>query len=181
MRKNHFVLLCLRLLGIYFTVLGLSSLPNVIAMFVESSNDMPSYFFISPIVLLLCGVCLYIYAPRIGLYIVEFSEAAEEEGFQINASEKTTRIAFLILGIFIFAEALPQLIQICFNVFLYYKNLDEIPQNFREVQNKWTYVIAPFLKLVIGSVLIIGPDKVVEILGKYDDQFKKLKSSSNGD
>jgi hypothetical protein len=178
MRKNNLVTLCLRLLGIYFGVFGLSSLPNVISMFIESSN-LPSYFYISPIILIVCGTILCIYAPKISLFIIEFSEA-EEGGFHITASEKTTRIAFLILGIFIFAQTLPQLIQLSFDVGLYYKNIDEIPKHLRSVQHRWTYLIGPVIKLFIGVILIIGPDKVIGLIAKYDDTFKKIKSSKIG-
>ena len=179
-RKHNFVVLCLRLLGIYFFVLGLHSLPNVLSMFVESGNHIPSYFFISPVVLIISGFVLYVYAPKIGLHIVKFSEA-EEGDLHISASEKTTRIALLILGIFIFADALPQLIQTSFNVASYYQKIDEIPDHLRETQSRWTYIIGPFINLVISAILIIGPDKVIGILAKYDDQFKKLKSSNQSD
>jgi hypothetical protein len=176
MGKHNFVVLCLRLLGIYFFILGLSSLPNVFSMFVESLSNI-SYFFISPIILIVSGFVLYIFAPGIGLHVIQFSEA-EEGGLHISASEKTTRIALLVLGIFIFADALPQLIQTSFNVASYYQRIDEIPEHLREAQSRWTYIIGPFIKLIIGTVLIIGPDKVIGFLAKYDDQFKRLKSSN---
>jgi hypothetical protein len=138
---------------------------------------MPSYFFISPSILIICGIVLYIFAPKIGRHIVKFSEA-EDGSLHITASEKTTRIALLILGIFIFSDALPQLIQRSFNVASYYHRIDEIPVHLRENHMRWTHIIGPFITLIISIVLIIGPDKVIAILAKYDDQFKRFKSSN---
>ena len=171
MRKNNFVILCLRLLGIYFGVFGLSALPNVISMFLAGSR-FPTNFFIGPVILTLCGAILCIFAPGISRYIIDFSEA-EEDGFHITASEQTARIAFVILGIFIFTQALPQLIQISFDVVLYYKNNAEIPAHLRAGQYRWTYLIGPLIKLIIGVVLILGPDKIMNILSKYEDTFKQ--------
>jgi len=165
----------LRLLGIYFGVFGLSSLPNVISMFIGTSSY-SNYFYISPIILIVCGTILFVFAPNISQYIIEFSEA-EETGFQITASEQTTRIALLILGIFIFVQSLPQLIQISFDVGLYYINLNESQGHLRTSQPQWTYLIGPLIKIVIGAILILGPDKIIGILSRYDETFKKIKSS----
>jgi hypothetical protein len=176
MRRNNFVTLCLRILGIYFGVFGLSSLPNVISMFFEHSN-LSAYFYISPIILITCGTILFIFASNISQYIIDFSEA-EESGFHVTVSEQTTRIALLILGIFIFVQALPQLIQLSFDVGLYYINLDEIPEHLRSSQPRWTYLIGPLIKLIMGATLIIGPDKIISVLSRYDETFKKIKSSN---
>ena len=122
MRKNDFVILCLRLLGIYFGVIGLGSLPNVTSMFIEASNSR-LYIFISPFVFILCGFVLYFFATKISHFIIEFSEA-EEDNFRITTSEKTTRIALLVLGVFILAQALPQFTQLSIDIGLYYINFD---------------------------------------------------------
>lgn len=176
MKKNEFVILCLRLLGIYFFVLGLGSLPNITSMFIESS-DLPPYLFLGPFIFIICGFVLYIFASKMSLFIIEFSEA-EEDGLHITVSEKTTRIALLVLGIFIFAYAVPQFLQLSIDVGLYYLNIDEIPKHLRTVQHRWTYLIGPIVKLLIASILIIGPDKILEFLAKYDETFKRLKSSN---
>jgi hypothetical protein len=178
MGKSNLATLCLRLLGIYFGVFGLSSLPNVISMFFEASN-FSAYFYISPIILIACGSILFIFASKISQYIVAFSEA-DEGGRPITVSEQTTRIALLILGIFIFAQALPQLIQVSFDVGLYYINFDEIPNHLRSSQPRWTYLIGPLMKFIIGVILILGPDKIVGILSRYDETFKRLRSSNIG-
>lgn len=179
MKTNNFVVICLRLLGIYFGVMGLSSLPSVISMFVEASTNMHTYFFISPIILIASGLVLYIYARKIGRHIMEFSEA-EEDGLHITVSEQSTRIALLILGIFVFAQSLPQLIQISFDVGLYYKNIGDVPKVLRETDHRWTYLIGPVLKLVIAFILILGPDKIIAFLSNFDQTFRKIKTSHDG-
>jgi hypothetical protein len=177
MKKNSFIILCLRLMGIYFGVLGLSSLPNMIAIFLESSSSQ-KYFLISPLFLIVSGVVLVIFAPKLSHFIIGFSET-EETSFYITASEKTTRIALLVLGVFIFAQTLPQFIQISIDVGLYYSNIDEVPKHLRYVQPRWTYLIGPIVKLIISAVLIIGSDKIIGFIARYDQTFKRLKSSNN--
>lgn len=179
MKKNNFVILCLRLMGIYFGVFGLSSLPNMTSIFLESSNS-PKYFLISPLLLIVSGVVLAIFAPRLSKFMIDFSEA-EDNSFHITASEKTTRIALLVLGVFIFAQSLPQMIQLSIDVGLYYSKSDEIPEHLRYVQQRWTYLIGPVVKLIISAILIIGPDKIIGFISRYDQTFKRIKSSNQAD
>ena len=51
--------------------------------------------------------------------------------------------------------------------------IDEIPRHLRTQQQRWTTLIGPAVKLVIGEVLIIGPDKIIGFIAKYDESFKK--------
>ena len=178
MKKNKFVILCLRLLGIYFFVLGLASLPSIISVSIQTT-DPQLYFLIGPLIYLISGSILFIFAPRISCFTVEFSEA-EEDGFPIIASEKCARIAFIVLGIYIFAQTLPHLIQLSIDVGLYYNRIDEIPKHLRQQQARWTIIIGPAVKLIISVVLIIGPDKIIEFIAKFDESFKKVKSSNKG-
>lgn len=92
MKKNKFVILCLRLLGIYFFVSGLSSLPSVISMSMQGGSS-ELYYLIGPLVYIASGLILFVFAYSISTFIVEFSDAEEDE-IQITASEKTARIAF---------------------------------------------------------------------------------------
>ena len=178
MRNKDFVVLCIRLLSIYLGVIGLSSLPNISSIFIESFDSMPIYFAITPLIFIVCSLVLYFRAPNLSHFIVEFGNA-EDENMLITTSEKTARIALLVLGIFIFVNALPQFIQLSIDVGLYYKKLGNIPKDIREVQNRWTYLIGPVVKIILSMVLIIGPDKIIGILSKYDETFKRLESSNN--
>jgi len=180
MTKRDFVILCLRLLGIWFVVMGLGSLSSFTAIFLESS-DGRIHLFVAPFIYTVSGLVLYVYAPKLCHFIVEFGEA-EPENVEITISEKTTRIALLILGIYIFAQTLPQFIWTSIDVGLYYRSLEGTSVHLVDPQHRWTHVIGPFLKLIIAAVLIIGPDKVVGVLARYDETFKRVKSSdrSNG-
>ncbi|MCP4110907.1 MAG: hypothetical protein GY749_36200 [Desulfobacteraceae bacterium] len=179
MKKNEFVILTLRLLSIYFVVTGFSSISNVIPIIIASPQPFFS-FIIGPFTLIICGFVLYIFAPGFSLFIIEFSNA-EDDDFHITESEKTTRIALLILGFFIFAQALPQVIQASVEAGLYYKHINKIADSLREDQHKWTYLIGPFVNLIIGIVLIIGPDKLLTFLPRYDESFKKIKKALDQD
>jgi hypothetical protein len=173
MVKNKFVILCLRLLGIYFFIHGLASLPGIITISFQTANR-DVFYIVGPIIYLISGSILFIFAQRISRFIVKFSEA-EEEDFRITDYEKTARIAFLVLGIFIFAQALPHLIQLSIDVRLYYSRLDEIPKHLRGQQAKWTTIIGPAVKLIISIVLIVGPDRIIGLISKFDHSFKKIK------
>ena len=176
MKNKDFVILCLRLLSIYLGVIGLSSLPHVSSIFIESDYS-PIYIAISPFIFIICSLVLYFKAPKISLFIIDFGNA-QEDNIQISASEKTARIALLVVGVFIFVEALPQLIQLSIDVGLYYKDIEKIPKDLRTVQNRWTYLIGPVIKLIISAILIIGPDKAIGVLSKYDSTFKRIQTSN---
>ena len=171
MEKKNFVIICLRLLGIYFFVLGLSALPGVVSMFLRVSRA-GSYYFMGSLIYLISGTLLFLFARRISCFIIEFS-GADEGGIHISVSEQTARTAFIVLGIFIFAQALPQLIQLAMDVGFYYARIDEIPGHLRTQQQRWTILIGPAVKLVIGVVLIIGPDKIMSFIAKHDKSFKR--------
>ena len=163
-------------MGIYFGVLGISSLTNMASIFFDSSKS-PTYLYISPILFIISGVVLFGYAPKLSHFIIDFSDA-EENSLHITASEKTTRIALLVLGIYILSQALPQFIQSSINIGLYYSNINEIPEDVRYVQKRWIYLIGPIVKLIISTVLIIGPDKIIGLLARYDETFKRVKTSN---
>jgi len=120
---------------------------------------------------------LFGYAPKLSHFIIDFSDA-EENSLHITASEKTTRIALLVLGIYILSQSLPQFIQSSINIGLYYSNINEIPEDVRYVQKRWIYLIGPIVKLIISTVLIIGPDKIIGLLARYDETFKRVKTSN---
>jgi hypothetical protein len=71
--------------------------------------------------------------------------------------------------------------QISIDVGLYYSNIDEVPINIRYVQPRWTYLIGPIVKLIISAVLIMGPDKIIGFIARYDQTFKRLEPSDQRD
>jgi hypothetical protein len=163
-------------MGIYFGVMGISSLTNMASIFFDSSRS-PAYLYISPIIFIISGVVLFGYAYKLSHFVIDFSEV-EENSIHITASEKTTRIALLVLGIYLFSQALPQFIQSSINIGLYYSNINEIPEDVRHVQKRWIYLIGPIVKLIISTVLIIGPDKIIGLLARYDETFKRVEKSN---
>jgi len=177
MKKTEFVILCLKLFGIYFFVLGLSSISILLSVMFQST-DFKSYYSVGPFMYVVAGIILFTFAKRISVHIVQFSEA-DDNNIQIMATEKTARIAFITLGIFIFSYALPQLIQLSIDVGLYYIRVDEIPKHLREQQHRWNILIVPTIKLLIAIFLIIGPDKIIGFIAKYDETFKRIRSSNN--
>ncbi|MEA1876812.1 MAG: hypothetical protein U9N86_08095, partial [Bacteroidota bacterium] len=68
MKKKEFVILCLRLLGIFFGVMGLSYLPHLATLF-KKSHTADLAFYLSPLIYIICGSVLFIYAPKISHFI----------------------------------------------------------------------------------------------------------------
>ena len=176
MKKQEFIILCLRLLGIYLFVSGLGSLPGIISTLLEYPNSR-FHFFVGPSIYICTGVILVVYAGKLSNFIVDFSEAEDDE-VKLVASENTARLAFIVLGIYIFSYVLPQLIQLSIEVGLYYVRIDEIPSHLRGTQHRWSILIAPSIELGIAIILIIGPDKVIKFISNYDETFKRLKASN---
>ena len=169
MSKKEFVIICLRLIGIYILISGISSLPNMFSMVINSSFSQ-GYILASPILYIAIGVALYILAPKLSKYIIEFSDA-EESSVSISANEKTARIALLVLGFYIFSRALPQFIQVGIDIGMSYQRMAEVSQTLKWYEHKWFYIVPPFVQIAIAALLIVGPDKIIEFSSRFDDNF----------
>jgi hypothetical protein len=122
------------------------------------------------------GIVLFVFARRIAAFIIEFS-AADDHNIQIVADEQTARVALMTLGIFIFAQALPQLMQLSLDVVWYYVEIDDIPKHLQEPQHRWRILIAPAIRLIIAIALVAGPDKIIALVARYDETINRLRSS----
>ena len=129
MKKADFAILCLKLLGIYFLVWGLSSLFSVVSVILQSAEPQ-HYYPAGTFLYVIAGLILLLAAKPISSFIIGFSEA-DENNVQIVATEQSARLAFIILGIYIFAYSLPHLIQISIDVGIYYAKIDEIPKSIK--------------------------------------------------
>lgn len=78
MKNKDFVILCLRLLSIYLGIIGLSSLPQIVAIFSKSFDMSPVEIALTPLIFIVCSLVLYFNAPKISHFIVEFGN--DEEG-----------------------------------------------------------------------------------------------------
>jgi hypothetical protein len=177
MSKKEFVMLCLRLLGIYFIITGTSSLPNALSVFFDGSLT-HGFLIVSPFIHIIAGIVLYFFAPKLRSYVINFSEAENDE-FKTTIHEKTVRIACIILGLYIFAYAVPDIIQLSLEAAAFHQRMNDISQATKWYENRWFYILPAVAELVIGAVLIIGSDKVIEFISKFDDTFKKLSTSNN--
>jgi hypothetical protein len=175
MKKTEFVTLCLRLLGIYLFIIGLSAIGNVLSFALQDVQN-NSFYHLGPAIYLFSGAILFLSAKGISKYIVDFSEA-DDDNFQVAPAEQTTRVALLIIGIFVFVNALPQVINLAVEVAINRWQMNDVPEYMRAQKHQWTTLIGPGLKLLISIGLIIGPDKVTGFLGRYDETFKKLMPS----
>jgi hypothetical protein len=175
MNKKDFVIICFRLLGIYILITGISFLPSLLSFFIESSFSQ-GYIIASPIIYIATGGALYFLAPRLCSLIIDFSEA-EEEHIRISANEKVARIALLVLGVYIFTHALPQLIHLGIDAGISYQRMEGVSRTVQWYEPKWLYMIPPFVQLVIAGFLIVGSDKVIEFISQFDDTFKRIKES----
>lgn len=84
-------------------------------------------------------------------------------------------IYFGVLGLGSFPNAL----QVSVSVGLSYSDIDKIPRAMRYLPRYWSYLIGPVIKFVISIVLIIGPDKVIGLLSRFDRTFKRVGTPEN--
>lgn len=182
MKENSLVILCLRLMGIYIGALGLNQVSGVLPMVLKSRSLISYSFSLGGVILVFSGVLLIIYAAKLSRFMTRSGEL-EESISHISASARTTRIALAILGVFIFAESLPQFVQKSIIVGLYYATVDEVPRYMRygPYAHTWTNLIVPIVRLIISAILIIGPDRVIGFIAQHDQTFRKLKSSDDID
>ena len=176
MRKTEFVMLCLKIMGIYFLLMGLINLPHLIKNLIEpkySSWD----FYVSPLLFLICGITLFYQAPSFTRFIIS---AEKENGSEIEFSptSNTIRIALQVVGFYILATAIPHFFQILVNAAAYYYEISTIPEHLRQKQQHFIYLFGPAIKIAIGIWLVLGSKAIINILGRFDSTISSMETSN---
>ena len=175
MRKNEFVMLCLKIMGIYFLLMGLINLPHLIKNLAEpkfSSWD----FFASPLLFLICGIILFYKAPSFTRFIINVDKENESE-IEFSPTSNTIRIALQVVGFYILATAIPHFFQILVNAVGYYYEISTIPDYLRQKQQYFIYLVSPAIKIAIGIWLVLGSKAIIRILGRYDSTISSMETS----
>ena len=124
-------MICLKIMGIYFLLMGLTNLPHLIKNLIEpkySSWD----FFVSPLLFFICGIILFYKAPSFTRFIIT---AENESEIEYSPSSNTIRISMKVLGFYILATAIPHFFQILVNAVAYYYEISTIPEHLRQKQH----------------------------------------------
>ncbi len=174
MKKDEFVMLCLKVMGIFFLLLGITSIPHLIEELTEPRSSQWS-FSVSPLLNILCGAILFFKANLISHYI---TEANNENEVNFTPTSHTVRIALMVLGVFILSQAIPHFFQIFANSLAYHLEMSSIPKHLRQIQQHFIYIVSPTIKIVIGVWLVFGNKGLVKLLGKFDNTFKELDESN---
>lgn len=168
MTTREIVSLSLRMLGIYFVVTGLSSLPS----FIVSIPPLGGTFVLSPLCYIVSGLVLGFFAPRLSVFFTEFS-TAQDGPEKITPFEKWGRLCLLILGVYILAKSFPAFIQFAVVTALLFSEAQQTGDPRFSLTHKLAYLIGPTLNMAIAVYLILGPDKIMAFLAKHDRTLKK--------
>jgi hypothetical protein len=176
MRKSEVVILCLRLIGIFYFIAGLTFFPVLIEDLTTRRTSQWS-FCIAPLFELLIGAVLYFKAQNFVNLLIDCSDE-NDIAKSINTSNKTARIALMVLGFYILANAIPHFFQILVNTIAYNLEISTIPEHLRQIQQHWRFIVEPTLKIIISLWLILGNKGFVKLLGKFDNTFNEMDKSN---
>jgi hypothetical protein len=152
MKKNEFVTLCLKIIGILFLLDGIVNLPHFLSSLTEPYIAHWDNF-VSPLLEFICGIILFFKSSSFTSFMVNIKEESE---IQFNPSDNTMRMALQVLGFYILAQAIPGFFQILVNATLYHFELVSIPKHLRQEQQYFINLVGPTVEALIGIWLILG-------------------------
>ena len=158
MKPHQLATLVLRLFGIYFLIqavptLGMFSTLMVLAR--TNSQEMVTAFvgsLLPGILMLLIGFLLLAFSARFGGKLAV--QTLSDEGASTISFEQVQALAFAAVGLLIFADALPQLVN-SVNYLVSLANTENVGDralNFRE----GSVAAGTVLKFVLGTILFFG-------------------------
>ncbi len=95
MKKNEFVTLCLKIMGLYFFLMGLINLPHLMSCLTEPQMSRWD-FFVSPLLFFICGIILFFKATSFTRFIIGV-DIDKESDIQFEPTDNTIRIALQVL------------------------------------------------------------------------------------
>jgi hypothetical protein len=162
MKKNEFVTLCLKIMGLYFFLMGLINLPHLMSCLTEPQMSRWD-FFVSPLLFFICGIILFFKATSFTRFIIDV-DIDKESGIQLEPTDNTMRIALQVLGFYILAQGIPGFCQILANAALYYYAISSIPRYLQQQQQHFIYLVGPTAQICIGLWLIIGSRRIMHYI-----------------
>lgn len=172
MKKNDIVIIALKLLGIYLTVQGISSIGMSFGMNGLSGLDNWSLHF-GVMVFLLSGPLLIFKANAISVLILPPDEI-ELEKFELT--ENSQKAILRIMGIYVATFAIPSLVHITGQIIesgFWGKNIPDY------MKNSPSYIV-PFIsqlvRFLIGLFLALGPNSIIKVLSRFDETIEKMST-----
>lgn len=164
MNKRDIVILSLRLLGIYLFLAGLSTFSGLIVNIFEPVSERWD-FFVAPIPFLVGGAFLYLKAPFLSRFILNYDVLNENNNSSVR-SDEIIYIALQIMGIYILANALPPFFDIFVNSVAYSIRITAVPESIRMKKQSWSYIVDPSIRIVIGLFLLFGKNNIIKFIKK---------------
>lgn len=164
MGKNEFVTLCLKIMGLYFLLMGIINLPHLLSCFTEPEISRWD-FFISPLLFFICGIILFFKATSFTRFMVSV-DVDKESNIEFRPTDNTMHIALQVLGFYILAQAIPGFFQVLANALFYHYEISSIPKYLQQEQQHFIYLVGPIIEIMIGFWLILGSRFVANYIGK---------------
>ena len=170
MKKHDLVILSLKLLGIYITIQGISSISMSFGVNGFSGLDSWSLHF-GVFVFLASGLCLIFKADTLSKYILPDDGSTIEN---LELSEGFQKAALRIMGVYVAVFSIPSLSHIIGQMVESGFIGTEIPDHVRETPSYIVPFVSQLIRFLIGLFLALGPSSVIKALGRFDKTIEKL-------
>ena len=172
MKKYEIVILSLKLLGIYITVLGLSSIGASLRMNeFRGIADWSMYF--GFIIYLCSGLILIFKAEKLSEYMLPHDDSIIEK-FEI--SESFQKAALRVIGLYVAIFAFPPLFHIAAKIVQYKFWGSELPEYLKDGPLYIVPFLSELVRFLLGLFLALGPGSIIKILGRFDKTIEKMNT-----
>lgn len=172
MKKIEIVILALKLLGIFLTVMGLSAFASTFGQ--NGFRGIGNWsLYLGFFIYLLSGLILLLKAESLSKYILPIDDSAIVE---LKISENFQAAALRVAGIYISASAIPSVLHITGRIieYKYFKN--QIPEYLKSNPNFFIPLISETIYFLIGLFLAIGPRSLLKLLSRFDKTVEKIST-----
>ena len=170
MKKHEIVILSLKLLGIYITVQGLSSIGASFGM-----NDFRGIanwsMYIGFIIYLSSGLVLIFKAEKLSGYILPNDDTFVEK---IAISETFQKAALRVIGLYVAIFAFPPLFHIAAKIVQYKFWGSELPEYLKDGPLYIVPFLSELVRFILGLFLALGPGSIIKVLGRFDKTIEKM-------
>ena len=172
MKKNEIVILAVKLLGLYFTINGLSSVSMAFGQ--NGFQGLANWgFYIGILVYFLSGILLFLKAEVVSKHILPSDGSVVTE---LNVSDNFQTAALRIVGIYVTVFAIPGMLTLAGNMIQYNQYGADMPGYLVEKPNNIIPFTSQAIYFLLGVFLALGPGSIIRFLGRFDKTIEKMNT-----